>query len=306
MGLLTNQDTDELIALRARHLIGRSSRCDLRLMVPVVSGEHATVWWAGAAWHIRDLGSRNGTLVNGKLLPPGRSHRLEEGTVLSFGAPSIRWVLHSAAPPNAQAVAQDTLDVVQATQELLGLPDANQPLATVYRATNGAWVMESEDTEQPVRDKQTVMVGERAWQLHLPEPLGGTVDLDAQVKSLSTITLEMAHSLDEEHVDVSIVYNGAVQKLRDRAHHYLLLTLARQRLRDAADPELPVTTHGWLYIDQVLRMLAIDKNQLNVHIFRARKQFAAADVEGAANIIERRASTKQLRIGIADLRVRAL
>lgn len=306
MGLLTNEDTDQVIALRARHLVGRSSRCDLQLSVPVVSGEHATLWWADACWHVRDLGSRNGTLVDGKLLPPGNTHKLKEGSTLSFGDPAARWVLRSSAPPIAQAVAQDTLEVVLATQELLGLPDADSPQVTVYRAPSGDWIMEHDDTELPVSDKQTVLLGERPWLLHLPEPIGGTIDLDASAKSLSTITLRLAHSLDEEHVEVEVYHNGAVQHLRERAHHYLLLTLARQRLLDAEDPALPVTAHGWLYIDQVLRMLAIDKNQLNVHIFRARKQFAAAGVEGAANIIERRGSTQQLRIGLAALQIRPL
>jgi hypothetical protein len=42
---------------------------------------------------------------------------------------------------------------------------------------------------------------------------------------------------------------------------------------------------------------------LNVDIFRARKQFASAGVEGAANIIERRSSTSQIRLGIRAVEV---
>lgn len=264
------------------------------------------LWWSSGQWRIRDLGSRNGTMVDGVALSPGKGRSLSEGAVVAFGAPHERWVLHSAAPPSAQAVAQDTEEIALASGELLALPDSEAPLATVYRTPGGGWVLEQEDTEQAVHDKQVVVVGERAWQLYLPEPIGGTIDLDVEVRTLSTITLRLAHSLDEEHVEITVVHGGRSEQLRSRAHHYLLLTLARQRLKDAEDPVTPPSTHGWVYQGQLMRMLGIDKNKLNVDIFRARKQFVDANIEGAASIVERRPSTQQVRIGLSALDIRLL
>ena len=45
--------------------IGRGSDCDIHEDNPVVSRRHATVFPDGDAWYIRDLGSSNGTYVNG-------------------------------------------------------------------------------------------------------------------------------------------------------------------------------------------------------------------------------------------------
>jgi hypothetical protein len=45
--------------------IGRSSECDCVVVEPSVSRRHAELRRAGGQWLLRDLGSRNGTRVNG-------------------------------------------------------------------------------------------------------------------------------------------------------------------------------------------------------------------------------------------------
>jgi FHA domain/Domain of unknown function (DUF1707) len=45
--------------------IGRSSECDCMVTHPSVSRRHAELRRAGEGWLLRDLGSRNGTRVNG-------------------------------------------------------------------------------------------------------------------------------------------------------------------------------------------------------------------------------------------------
>jgi hypothetical protein len=50
-------------------------------------------------------------------------------------------------------------------------------------------------------------------------------------------------------------------------------------------------------------MVGGDANKLGVELFRARRQFIEAGVEGGQNIIERRAQSRQLRIGVAELEV---
>ncbi len=48
--------------------VGKSSQADVVIADPSVSRFHAAVERVGAAWSIRDLGSTNGTLINGKRL----------------------------------------------------------------------------------------------------------------------------------------------------------------------------------------------------------------------------------------------
>ncbi|MES1174102.1 MAG: sigma 54-interacting transcriptional regulator [Myxococcales bacterium] len=49
-----------------RIVIGREAGVDLQLEVPAVSRKHAEIGWANGAYHVRDLGSRNGVIVNGR------------------------------------------------------------------------------------------------------------------------------------------------------------------------------------------------------------------------------------------------
>ena len=48
-----------------RRIIGRAPSCDCLLMDDRVSRVHAEVWREADGWLLRDLGSRNGTRVNG-------------------------------------------------------------------------------------------------------------------------------------------------------------------------------------------------------------------------------------------------
>src|SRR5438874_2498208 len=61
---------------RAKLSIGRRESCDVPLRYPNVSGKHCELYFLDGYWYIRDMGSTNGTKVNGtrihqkKLLRP--------------------------------------------------------------------------------------------------------------------------------------------------------------------------------------------------------------------------------------------
>ena len=55
--------------------------------------------------------------------------------------------------------------------------------------------------------------------------------------------------------------------------------------------------------EQLCRMLATDPNKLNVDIHRVRKQFDSLGIQSAAGIVERRADTSELRIGVGSVEV---
>jgi pSer/pThr/pTyr-binding forkhead associated (FHA) protein len=50
-----------------------------------VSRRHAEFITLEGQLHVRDLGSTNGTRLNGQLLQPNRAYRLREGNLLQFG-----------------------------------------------------------------------------------------------------------------------------------------------------------------------------------------------------------------------------
>ena len=66
--------------------IGRSRECDVQLADTNVSRRHAEVTRDGDEWWITDLGSTNGTEVNGRRVD---SARLEDGDVIRIGATGL-------------------------------------------------------------------------------------------------------------------------------------------------------------------------------------------------------------------------
>jgi len=76
--------------------------------------------------------------------------------------------------------------------------------------------------------------------------------------------------------------------------------LARQRLADQR-AGVPASEQGWMYIDDLLRMLKIDDNHLNITIHRARGQISQLGVVDAVGLVERRPGKRQLRIGASRL-----
>jgi formylglycine-generating enzyme required for sulfatase activity len=103
MATLVQAQTGQRINLGVRNLVGRSSKCELHLPNPNVSAEHALIWWDGEYWWIRDLGSRNGTVVDGQALEGEAPVRLEIGMTLVF-AQQLGWTVESVGPPVSRGV----------------------------------------------------------------------------------------------------------------------------------------------------------------------------------------------------------
>jgi diguanylate cyclase (GGDEF)-like protein len=70
--------------------LGRDEDNDLVLLDDGVSRRHARVERSGEAWHVMDVGSRNGTLLNGQLLSGVK--RLKNGDVLKLGSVIVKFL----------------------------------------------------------------------------------------------------------------------------------------------------------------------------------------------------------------------
>lgn len=69
---------------RACFLIGRDTQCHLRPSSPTVSRRHASLESRGSALYLRDLGSTNGTILNGRLLK-GSEAELRDNDQIAIG-----------------------------------------------------------------------------------------------------------------------------------------------------------------------------------------------------------------------------
>ena len=73
-------------------VIGRSRECDVRLPDANSSRRHAEIRYEDGAWWIVDLGSTNGTIVNGKR---AKREQLEDGDVVTLGSTDIVFGIRS-------------------------------------------------------------------------------------------------------------------------------------------------------------------------------------------------------------------
>ncbi len=286
-------------AVAAQSLIGRSPACVVRLTVAEASSEHAKlVWTAGERWGIRDLGSKNGTFVDGKAIAPGAEVILDAGARLAFGDAMDVWRLTDDGPPELVAAPTVGGPGVAADRGLLVLPSIDDPQLTVFRDPTGQWVAERADgLVDPVDDHEVVRAGDGRWRIHLPAESEGT-PLVMSAMTLDDITLRLAVSQDEEQVQVTVLHRGREIPLERREHGYLLLTMARGR---QAERDKPLDSRGWMKRDDLLTMFKMDTNAFNVAVHRARHQLLAAGVEGAAGIVEVRRAERRFGIDRFEL-----
>lgn len=284
--------------ITSRMLAGRSPSCGLKVSDPHASGEHATFTWTGWHWEIKDLGSRNGTYVDGAKLDAGVAVKLTAGSRVAFGDPDRSWEVVDDDPPNVMAVHLVTGEIREGDADLLVLPDPDNPELSFFSDNTGAWVEENLDgVQRVVEDQSVVQTSKGAFQIQLPFINEGTPLMQLRL-ALENVSLQFAVSRDEERVEVTILHRGMEIQLEPREHGYVLLTLARARQEDEA---LPLEQRGWRDRDQLEKMLAMDSNALNVAIHRARQQLSKAGVSGAAAIVEVR--RKQRRLGTDRFRI---
>lgn len=283
-----------MVTATAHLRVGRAPDAGLRLNARFVSMEHATVRWGGEAWQVRDLGSRNGTFIDGHMIAAGETHDVDVGTRLAFGDLEEAWVVVEAEAPRVFAEREDGGQITAGRDGLLVLPGPEAPELSIFEAANGAWVIEGADGElqEVYEDELEVCAGGARWQVHLPAQFEGTPAYQAS-PSLDTITVRFAVSLDEERVQVDVVHRGRVTALEPAWHGYVLLTLARIRAEDRTEP---ASARGWISRDQLLSMLKMDTNALNVAIHKAREQMLAAGVLGGAGIVEVRRGARRFGI----------
>ena len=119
-------------------MLGRSSQADVRFDPDgdrMVAGRHAALTWHDGVWTIRDLGSANGTFVDGS-----RAHgetALRDGSIIQLGrdGPQVRFsvIREAGAPEPVRIVDVDAMDdpdafrTVPHTPVILTRPDRDEP-----------------------------------------------------------------------------------------------------------------------------------------------------------------------------------
>lgn len=303
MATIRNLTTAELSVVEAEHIFGRAPTCAARVNAGYVSAQHASLRWTGGRWILRDLGSRNGTFLNGDRLNMGEERPVKAGMRVSLGKPSEGgWELIDDSSPQVMAVPVEGGEPVLLAGELLAVPSSEDPQVTIYRGSESPWMLErADDATTAITNHQTFTAGARTWRFSCPEGIYQTA-LATSPNDLEVRHLQLSFSVsrDEEHVSLRMTCGGRSFDLGARSHNYLLLTLARRRLEDSAEGH-PETSCGWVYQEDLAAGLDAGTSQVNLEVYRLRQQFGGLGVVDAANIVERRPRTRQLRIGTPHL-----
>ena len=119
--------------------------------------------------------------------------------------------------------------------------------------------------------------------------------LRPSVTSLDELAFLFQTSQDEESTQVFMQSGEQNIDFMVRSHHYLTLTLARQRAKDM-QVGLDESEQGWLYAEMLAKDLGLDASHLNIQIYRIRKQFIDALNNSceSSHIIERNAGKLRL------------
>jgi hypothetical protein len=291
------------ISVRCRARIGRAARSDVQLTCRGASMEHALIVWDGTQWALRDLGSRNGTLLNNRRLQ-GDPVRLVPNDQIVFGDPDESWRWLDSSVPEARAVRSDGT-VVRAEGGLLLLPDESFPVMSIC-LRNGIWERELQGEVLAVEDGQELTLGEHVFSLDLPTPNASVCTQAVEHAASSQLRVRFLVSADEEHVRITLESNGVEKDLAYRASHYMLLLLGRARLADKAAGHAELEA-GWVYADRLAKQLGIDLDALNVQVHRSRRLVARLSADNRATfsecleLVERR--RLQLRLGVSEITI---
>jgi pSer/pThr/pTyr-binding forkhead associated (FHA) protein len=293
MALLQRRNSSAPIAIPCRCLVGRSTLADLRLKSRRASNEHAAIGWYSGQWVLRDLGSSNGTLVNGRPVPARERVFVSVGSTIQFGSEDDLFEVVDVTAPGPCAVRLGPQSYVWGTRSLLLLPDEQSPEASIF-FEEGSWRVDDNKGVLQPETGDILQLPSGYFRLHLPdEPgLGGAT----AAYQLDLSQLELVFRVSSDAVVVHLVQGKHDVRLAARACLQTLLVLAQLRQDGSSNPD------GWISSGDLAEKRSCSPEKINVDIHRLRKLLEEAGVYDAARIVERD-DTKRLRIGVQRTRI---
>lgn len=299
--------------------VGRSHTNDLVLSDSRVSSHHAVLWVEGATVMIEDMGSRNGTLVNGERCSGRRA--LADGDEIAIGATTIlrvSGVAGAVAPglPVARMPVLEDLEgglrfplwsdrfhVGSAADADLRLDDAPPRLATLLVYDGCEVWLGREDDDEPLETGAEFVLGGRRYRIgEMDAGAGPTTGMDNErypYRITATLNGASGPEAEVEHLQLRPKY-----RVEADTRAVLLYLLAR-KVQEDRDRQLPGLEQGWCTDQEVATGVwgrarsANDSNSLNVLVHRVRKELVTVGFEPW--FIEKR--RRRIRVRVADVAI---
>jgi hypothetical protein len=299
MATLQNIQTSQEIICRANHTLGRDRETNLTLLsCPSASRNHATISWDGEGWQVKDI-SRNGTFINTVRIPRGQYQPIRLGDEIHFGSLNeAAWEISDLTPPITGLVPMDQGLAFIPLFDIVILP-IEQLEVIIYLSEKSQWVCEINGKSRTLAEGDVVGNSQQRWKFIEGRPSTATTG-GGLSPSPNDIKFHFNASQNEEHVSLSLIVDNKDIDMGERNHHYLLLLLARQRLKDSENGIRP-SEQGWIDKNILINMTGIIEQHLNIHLHRFRKRVASVTPHSATlqQIIERRPG--ELRFAYKDI-----
>ncbi len=255
---------------------------------------------SGSVLERPDLGYQNDSSMQDSIYSAAMLYWNNNCWVVFNNGKHAIWVAGKPVPAGKESVLETGIDIFLAQQWYCKwtVIDLSPPSETsVFLAEDGYWYSKSAQKSVLLKDGDLVCAAKRKWclccakQTYIEQP-AATAEPDCSEKT----TLIFKVSLDEEHVFSLIETDQQVINLKERVHHYLLVTLARIKLEDHRRG-YDASSCGWVCMDDLCKMMGTDASHINIQIYRARKQIAEClyKEEDLPMLIERRSGC--LRFG---------
>src|SRR5918911_3062507 len=113
-------------------VVGRAMTSDIPVLDPTISRRHAELLWDESGIHVRDLGSSNGTFLNGMRV---ETAKLSAGDVITFGKVAFRVKEVSGEPTPPPRPLELSPPPSATIVRRLPVRDSSQALVAALRAS---------------------------------------------------------------------------------------------------------------------------------------------------------------------------
>ncbi|MFH1303860.1 MAG: FHA domain-containing protein [Planctomycetota bacterium] len=163
------------VTLTKTTLVGRASDCDLKLKSDLVSRYHCKIFLTDSVALVHDLGSSNGTFIDGKKLTPKRDTKLAPGCLLSIADVSFRVDYDPQEFVDVgSTINLKSIEALLSVNTLNSVPDdviplnvpaeitlpENQPKAKQNKSSDTATIDEYDPDQKTRQNKKTVQFPE--------------------------------------------------------------------------------------------------------------------------------------------------
>lgn len=298
--------TNEVLQLQHQHMFGSAEQwVDTLITHKQVAPIHAVIFFKDNCWQLECLAPTCHFKIfhNNKRLLQSRVVKLEIGAIISFTPDGQNWRLINLDRPRYFIHAVHTQDLFIELRQPLKLPVTGKKQLSIEPAHNNQWYCNKGQDSYPLKEGSLLSFENEIWRFTTALPANFAYNPIPTEQNNQQLIVWIYVSKDEEHVNIQIDFNSQRYDLGERAHHYLLLLLARARKRDIA-AGYDQQTQGWIDVEEITSQLKIEPNVFNMQVTRIRRQFEKFQHQIpplSSGVIQRR--TKQLRFGFSDFKI---